>query len=176
MEFSHSKQITFKCQVDTKSTKSPYDIIMGSDFLSHLGIVLDYEQGTITSWDGTTIPMKPVGALQDNTLCEAFYFAHTWLQLLQELEERQESILDADYSKVDIDALVNNLPVSSKSKQQLKVESVLQQIQDKGFRANPRKSFFMQKEVEYLGFLLTSDYICPQPKKDWSTQLYAGSN
>ena len=46
-----------------------------------------------------------------------------------------------------------------------KVEIVLQRLQDKGFRANLRKSFFMQKEVEYLGYLLTSEGIWPQPKK-----------
>ena len=101
VEFSHSKRINFKCQVDNKSTKSPYDIILGSDFLSLLGIVLNYEQWTII-WDGTTIPMKQVGALQDNTICEAIYFAHTQSPLLQELEERQECILDADYPKVDL--------------------------------------------------------------------------
>ena len=40
--------------------------------------------------------------------------------LLQDLEERQQQILDADYSNVDIDALVNALSISPKSKQQLK--------------------------------------------------------
>ena len=46
-----------------------------------------------------------------------------------------------------------------------KVEVVLQRLQDKGFRANLRKSFFMQQKVEYLGYLLTSEGIRPQPKK-----------
>ena len=41
----------------------------------------------------------------------------------------------------------------------------LQRLQDMGSNANLRKSVFMQKEVEYLGFLLTSDGIKPQPKK-----------
>ena len=46
-----------------------------------------------------------------------------------------------------------------------KVEEVLKRLKDKGFRANLRKSFFMQQEVEYLGYLLTSDGIEPQQKK-----------
>ena len=46
-----------------------------------------------------------------------------------------------------------------------KMETVLKRLNDIGFRANLRKSFFMQQEVEYLGFLLTSDGIKPQPKK-----------
>ena len=32
-----------------------------------------------------------------------------------------------------------------------KVEEVLKRLEDKGFRANLRKSFFMQQDVEYLG-------------------------
>ena len=46
-----------------------------------------------------------------------------------------------------------------------KIEEVLQRLQDAGFRANLRKSFFMQKNVEYLGYQLTSDGLKPQPKK-----------
>jgi hypothetical protein len=33
-----------------------------------------------------------------------------------------------------------------------KVKTVLHRLQTKGFRANLRKSFFMQKQVEYLGW------------------------
>ena len=40
-----------------------------------------------------------------------------------------------------------------------KIELVLSRLQRKGFRANLRKSFFMQKEVEYLGYLLTKDGV-----------------
>ena len=46
-----------------------------------------------------------------------------------------------------------------------KVEEILKRLEDKGFRANLRKSFFMQQEVECLGYLLTSDGIKPQQKK-----------
>ena len=46
-----------------------------------------------------------------------------------------------------------------------KIEEVLQRLQDASFRANLRKSFFMQKNVEYLGYQLTSDGLKPQPKK-----------
>ena len=46
-----------------------------------------------------------------------------------------------------------------------KVEEVLERLEDKDFIANLRKSFFMQQEVEYLGYLMTSDGIKPQQKK-----------
>ena len=46
-----------------------------------------------------------------------------------------------------------------------KVEQVLERLEAKGFCANLRKSFFMQKEVEYLGYLLSTGGLKPQPKK-----------
>ena len=42
---------------------------------------------------------------------------------------------------------------------------MLERLQSAGFKANLRKSFFMQKSVEYLGYQLTTDDIGPQPKK-----------
>ena len=47
----------------------------------------------------------------------------------------------------------------------LQVEQVLERLQSAGFKANLRKSFFMQKSVEYLGYQLTDGGIGPQPKK-----------
>ena len=77
IEYSHSKRISFNCQVDTSSTKSSYDIILGSDFLSLLGIDLNYDTKGTIHWDGTHIPLKKLGKLQDDTICEAIYFANT---------------------------------------------------------------------------------------------------
>ena len=58
-----------------------------------------------------------------------------------------------------------------------KMEIVLKRLNDIGFRANLRKSFFMQTEVEYLGFLLTTDGIKPQPKKiEAMTQIKPPTN
>ena len=61
------------------------------------------------------------GTQQDDVILEAIYFAHTQLPLLQNLEKQQQQILDAAYSMVDIDTLLDALSISPKSKQQLKV-------------------------------------------------------
>ena len=42
-----------------------------------------------------------------------------------------------------------------------KIETVLSRLENKDFRANLRKSFFMQKELEYLGYLLTDKGLKP---------------
>jgi hypothetical protein len=46
-----------------------------------------------------------------------------------------------------------------------KLRLVLERLERVGFAANLRKSFFMQKELEYLGYLLTPTGLKPQPKK-----------
>ena len=46
-----------------------------------------------------------------------------------------------------------------------KIEEVLSRLDAKGFCANLRKLFFMQQEVEYLGYLLTTSSFKPQPSK-----------
>ena len=73
---------------------------------------------------------------------------------------------DLDYVLVYLDdILIIQKEGKSEDDHLQKVEEVLKRLEDKGFRANLRKSFFMQQEVEYLGYLLTSDGIKPQQKK-----------
>jgi hypothetical protein len=121
IEFSNSKTITFPCQVDssTPSSDASYDIILGSDFMTAIGIDIKYSTRTI-SWDGETIPLKAAGTLADNDYREALYFAHTQPILLQEMESRQQQILDADYSKVDVETMVDELDISPGSKRKLR--------------------------------------------------------
>ena len=73
---------------------------------------------------------------------------------------------DLDYVLVYInDILLLQHHGKSEEDHLKKMEVVLKRLNDIGFRANLRKSFFMQQEVEYLGFLLTTEGIRPQPKK-----------
>ena len=46
-----------------------------------------------------------------------------------------------------------------------KIKQVLKRLDAKGFLVNLHKSFFMQKEVEYLRYLLIMDGLKPQPAK-----------
>jgi hypothetical protein len=121
IEFSSNKTITFPCQVDanTPASTAPYDIILGSDFMEALGIDIRYSTHSIT-WDDLTIDLKPVGTVSDNTTCEAIYFTHTQSPLLQEIEDRQQRLLDADYSKVDLDTMVDELDIAPGTKRKLK--------------------------------------------------------
>ena len=48
------------------------------------------------------------------------------------------------------------------------IDEVLSRLEKMDFRANLRKSFFMQKEIGYLGFSLTTKGVKPQKKKGGS--------
>lgn len=52
-------------------------------------------------------------------MCEILYSIHTDSPLIKEMEEHTDRILDANYSAVDIPAMVNELDISESSKRKL---------------------------------------------------------
>ena len=77
-----------------------------------------------------------------------------------------ELLGDLPYVLVYIDdiLILNNKQETAEDHLQ-KIEKVLTRLEEAGFAVNLRKSFFMQQELEYLGYLLTPAGIRPQPKK-----------
>ena len=130
IEFNKNKDllINYKFQVDkvNKTKDSRYDMIIGNDILHELGIDLLFSEERIrwgnprNLFDYDSIPMKTLGILSDNTTCSMIYNLHTTSPILQQEEARQSRILDADYSKVDIDDMVNDLDIAKASKAKLK--------------------------------------------------------
>jgi len=104
------------------SSKSNYDIILGSDFLYDMKMELNYYREHIRWNDGDEFdlaPMKALGAVSDRETCNLLYTLNTASPILQEEEDRQAKILDADYSKVDIRSMVDELDISNETKQKL---------------------------------------------------------
>jgi hypothetical protein len=59
-EFNLKKQISWEFHVNDRSeSSSTYDMIIcqGRDFLGELGIIMNFNDHTVT-WDNDTIPMK----------------------------------------------------------------------------------------------------------------------
>jgi hypothetical protein len=110
-DLSTSKQITWPCHVDEVSSrdKVPYDIILGLDFLIELKFTIDFDK-RIIRWGENQMEMTPHGLVTDK---EAFQYLYQAQQegspVLQKAEERQAKILDADYSKVDLEDYVTSL-------------------------------------------------------------------
>jgi hypothetical protein len=88
--------------------------------MNELGTGIRYSDNCI-KWEGDTIQMKNLGELQDRKACEMIYNLHTDSPILKEHEERQAAILDANYSKVDIDIMVDELNIEELSKAKVKL-------------------------------------------------------
>ena len=109
-ESNQDKTITWPVHVDEKTQRKDthYDMIIGMDVMSALGIVIDCAEKTI-NWDGHEIPMKTRKHLQDEEVLQQLYYLATTPEVLEEAKKRQTRVLDADYSQVEIDLFVQEL-------------------------------------------------------------------
>jgi hypothetical protein len=71
-------------------------MIMGMDLMTSIGITLYCEQRCIR-WGGIEIPLKKINTLSDNEILHILYNSSNEPDILQEVEKRQNRILDADY-------------------------------------------------------------------------------
>lgn len=69
-------------------------------------MVIDFKHKTL-NWDGDKISFKINGTIQDKNVCKILYSLHNDALILKEAAERAERILDTDYSKANIDKMVD---------------------------------------------------------------------
>jgi hypothetical protein len=100
-EFNLKKRISWMFHVDDNSKASnTYDMIMGQDLLGELGIILNFNDHTVT-WDTDTIPIKDRGTLNTQDGFLEVYLASNEPQSHVNKFSRSTKILDAKY-KPDI--------------------------------------------------------------------------
>jgi hypothetical protein len=109
-ELSTSKVVTWQAYVDdkTSSKKAAYDMIMGMDLMTSIGITVDCEQICIR-WGGIEIPLNTRATLNNDEILQMLYNAANEPDTLQEAEKRQNRILDDYYRKVEVDPFVQEL-------------------------------------------------------------------
>jgi hypothetical protein len=109
-ELSTSKVVTWQAHIDykTSSKEAAYDMIMGMDLMTFIGIPVYCEQRGVR-WDGTEIPLKTINPLSDDESLHMLYNSADEPDILQEAEKRQNRILDVDYRKVEVDPFVQEL-------------------------------------------------------------------
>ena len=90
-------------------------MIIGSDIMEELGIDILYSDHCIIR-EGVHVPLKLQGELSEGRYCEQLFNMHTDSPILKQMEERQGRILDANYTKVDIDEMVDSLDIQRSSK------------------------------------------------------------
>ena len=108
-EFDKNRKISQqKALVFNKECR--YDIIFGADFLTKIGMIIDYRSGNM-DWYGNTIKMREPWDLNNQEflhMADSFFlqqeddmFGQDWLD-----SYAAERILDAKYEKLDIDGLM----------------------------------------------------------------------
>ena len=120
-EFSDKRQITSLVHVDerTSSDKSSYDMIIGMDLMTELGLVIDMAE-KVVKWGELEVELKPLGTLSTANNLEQLYHMDVAPGAIKEAEERQRKILDADYSKTDMNEYVQSLKhLTDKEKEML---------------------------------------------------------
>jgi hypothetical protein len=106
-EFNLKKQVcsSWAFHIDERSESSiTYNMIMGRDFLGELGIIMNFNDHTVT-WDTDTIPMKDRdrGTLSlVETLIEVCMSANE-PQTLRDEYSRPTKILHAEYKPANVD-------------------------------------------------------------------------
>jgi hypothetical protein len=121
-ELSTTREVSWVCHVDdrTESKTALYDMIIGMDLMCDIGIYVNTKDKTVV-WEDIAVPLKERGDLQDTAMCELLYHVVQEPEILKEAEERHARILDADYSKVELEEYVKELTyLSSEEQQQLK--------------------------------------------------------
>ena len=98
-EFHESRVIKWNAHVTDK--KSNYDLIVGGDLMTELGIKIDYSEQSIT-WDEVSVPMKSRDATFENSyhLDDSGHAA--------DATDRMHKILDAKYEPADLEEVVES--------------------------------------------------------------------
>ena len=116
-EFHQHKSVEWEVHVTPQ--KMHYDIIIGQDLMTELGIIIDYKNHQI-SWDDATISMKQEDALPPE------FFA---LPVPKEDIKKMKSILDAKYSPADLKQVVQDCTHLTTDEQQ-QLSALLHQYKD----------------------------------------------
>jgi hypothetical protein len=89
--------VTWQAHEDdkTSSKEAAYDLIMGMNLMTSIGIKVDCEQRCIRL-GGAEIPLKNRNTLNNDDILHMLYHAANKPDILQEAEKRQNCILDAD--------------------------------------------------------------------------------
>ena len=107
-ELNPTAEINVNCHV-TKN-ESNYDLILGREVISELGLTLNFSRKTII-WEHVEISMKPI----DCTANEHFQIKDS--KSVHDASKRIKKILDAKYTKVNLEELIPTLKHLNKEKQ-----------------------------------------------------------
>ncbi len=132
-EYSDSKRFYAEPNVVEydKDSKPQFDLIIGTETMKEYGIILDFKSKTITI-DEIILPMRNINNLQGaSTLC-ALKLNHSLAmepQSTQDTIKRAMRIIDAKYSKADLQSVVRDNCKHLKANHQKKLLQLLKKYE-----------------------------------------------
>ena len=92
----------------TDANLAQYDMIIGADLMTELGIDLLYSDQLMV-WENNEVPIKPHGFVATETQQYIYHMQVEDSPIIQKAEQRRMQIFDADYSKVDLVSFTDEL-------------------------------------------------------------------
>jgi hypothetical protein len=124
-EYSDSKRFHVEPDVvkHDKDSKPQYDLILGTETTKELGIILNFKDKMITI-DEIILPMRNINNLQGSSILWALRHNHSLAmepQSTQDATQGATRILDANYSKADLQSTVRDNCKHLSANQQKKI-------------------------------------------------------
>ena len=118
-ELHRERIIEYSVNVD-KSEEAPssyYDLLLGTDMCQELGIIIDYKD-SVVHWDNATVPLVDRDTFRtDIPLYEHMYHQTAESESAQSATARMTRILDNDYHRADLEAVVQKCTHLTKNEQ-----------------------------------------------------------
>ena len=112
-EFHDRRDITWKMYVDeSEDENNKYDMIIGRDLLSELGVEFSFKKGTMM-WDGAEVHMKDSSMFNTPDNIEEIFNSEPISEA-----ERIQQIVNAKYCPADLDSVVKSCEELSHEEQQ----------------------------------------------------------
>mgnify|MGYP000250226421 FL=1 len=110
VEYLQSKQVTINPDIieyDAKGPEPLFDLVIGTETMSRLGIILDFQTKMITI-DDAKLPMRHIQSLQKEQKRREIYKNSYFVEppVTDSATKRTIKILDAKYEKADLPAVV----------------------------------------------------------------------
>ena len=133
VEYSLSKRVLIRPDIvewDSKDTEPLFDLIIGTETMTRLGIILDFKSKMITI-DDVKLPMRHINNLQKSQIRHQIYTNTQYLEppVTQGATKRAIEILDAKYEKADLPAVVKQNCSHLTSADQMQLLHLLQKYE-----------------------------------------------
>jgi len=145
VEYSESKQVTINPDIieyDEKGPEPLFDLVIGTETMSRLGIVLDFQTKMIMI-DDAKLPMRYIRSLQtEQSRREIFknsYFVEP--PVTDTNNKRTVEILDPKYEKADLPVIVEENCQFLTSAERTQLLRVLQKCEQLTLPASPVRSY-----------------------------------